>query len=222
MANDLTGQLREIYARRFDEQRRYRDRVWKVLVADFLQRFVNPGDAVLDLGCGYGQFINHVHATTKYAMDLNPQSREMISSDITFLERDCSIKWPLPDGALDLVFSSNFFEHLPAKSALEKTVQEAARCLKKGGQIIAMGPNIRCVGGAYWDFWDHHIPLTERSLSELVMTNGFRVERAISRFLPYTMVDKREMPIFVIKLYLRFRFAWRFWGSQFLVVARKV
>jgi hypothetical protein len=85
-----------------------------------------------------------------------------------------------------------------------------------------MGPNIRYVGGAYWDFWDHHIPLTERSLSELLETNGFKVERAVSRFLPYTMANQREMPLAVIKLYLRLRFAWRFRGGQFLVVGRRI
>ena len=221
MDKELTDQLQEIYARRFDAQHEYRNRVWGVLVKDFFQQFVNPQDAVLDLGCGYGQFINHIQAAAKYAMDLNPHARETLASDITFFEQDCSLDWPLRDGTLDLVFSSNFLEHLPAKPLLEKTIQQAARCLKRGAQIVAMGPNIRYVGGAYWDFWDHHIPLTERSLSELLETNGFTVESAISRFLPYTMVNQREMPLAVIKLYLRLRFAWRFRGGQFLVVGRR-
>ena len=222
MDKGLPDQLQEIYARRFDAQQEYRNRVWSVLVRDFFQNFVKPEDAVLDLGCGYGQFINHIQAGAKYAMDLNPQARETLASDVTFFEQDCSLEWPLRDGALDVVFSSNFFEHLPAKLTLEKTIQEAARCLKKGGKIIAMGPNIRYVGGAYWDFWDHHLPLTERSFSELLETNGFKVESAISRFLPYTMVNQREMPMAVIKLYLRLRFVWRFSGGQFLVVGRKI
>ncbi len=221
MDNELTGQLRKIYARRFDAQREYRNRVWKVLVTDFFQQFVKPEDAILDLGCGYGQFINHIHAARKYAMDLNPQSRETLASGITFFERDCSEPWPLSSHTLDVVFSSNFFEHLPSKPTLEKTIQEAARCLKQGGHIIAMGPNIRHVGGAYWDFWDHHIPLTELSLSEMLETGGFEVESSISQFLPYTMVNQREIPTALIKLYLRARFIWRFSGGQFLVVGRK-
>src|SRR5579885_1144148 len=110
MDNELTGQLRKIYARRFDAQREYRNRVWKVLVTDFFQQFVKPEDAILDLGCGYGQFINHIHAARKYAMDLNPQSRETLASGITFFERDCSEPWPLSSHTLDVVFSSNFFE----------------------------------------------------------------------------------------------------------------
>ena len=30
---------------------------------------------VLDLGCGYGEFINNVSCTKKFAMDLNPTAR---------------------------------------------------------------------------------------------------------------------------------------------------
>jgi len=222
MDPELANQLKQIYARRFDAQRDYRNRVWKVLVSDFFQGFLKPDDTVLDLGCGYGQFINHARVRTRYAMDLNPHSRESLAPGITFLEQDCSSPWPLPDDSLDLVFTSNFFEHLPAKMILERTIQEAVRCLKKDGRIIAMGPNIRCVPGAYWDFWDHHIPLSELSVSELLETNGFIVDSAIPRFLPYTMVNQRERPMLLIKLYLRLRFVWRILGHQFLVIGRKV
>jgi hypothetical protein len=29
------------------------------------------------------------------------------------------------------------------------------------GEIILIGPNIKYTGEAYWDFWDHLLPLTE-------------------------------------------------------------
>jgi predicted SAM-dependent methyltransferase len=61
---------------------------------------------------------------------------------------------------LDVIFTSNFFEHLVSKQALSQTILQAKKCLVPGGRLIAMGPNIRFVGGAYWDFWDHiwHLP----------------------------------------------------------------
>ncbi len=155
-------------------------------------------------------------------MDLNPRSREMLAPGVTFYQRDCSEVWPFAEDSLDLIFSSNFFEHLRSKPILEKTIQQAARCLKTGGRLIAMGPNIRYTRWAYWDFWDHHIPLTELSLTELLENNGFKVETAIDRFLPYTMVNQRETPMVLIRLYLRLRLAWRFMGGQFLVVGRKL
>ncbi|SRR6266446_5205755 len=221
MPSNLANSLQEIYARRFDGQQQYRNRVWRVLVGTFFQQLIPNGSAVLDMGCGYGQFINNVAAATKYAMDLNPQTKKHLAGNVTFLEQDCSTRWNLPDESLEVVFSSNFFEHLPSKQSLENSIREAARCLKPGGRIIAMGPNARIVPGAYWDFWDHHIPLTERAVVELFEISGFTIERSIARFLPYTMVNKRESPLLLLKIYLKLPLAWRFLGHQFLVVGLK-
>jgi SAM-dependent methyltransferase len=96
---------------------------------------------VFDLGCGWGEFINAIRADKKYAMDLNPESPEHLKPEVIFLHQDCSAPWPLEGESLDVVFTSNFFEHLPSKDRLSLTVKEARRCLKKGGLIIsAWGP----------------------------------------------------------------------------------
>ena len=50
---------------------------------------------VLDLGCGWGEFINQIDARSKYGMDLNPDTREFLSDDVTFLHQDCSREWVL-------------------------------------------------------------------------------------------------------------------------------
>src|SRR4030095_11669963 len=86
-----------------------------------------------------------------------------------------------------LFSTSNFLEHLPDKDALRRTLQEALRCLKDRGRIICLGPNIRFLHGAYWDFWDHFLPLTDRSMIEILTLTGFTVERVEPRFLPYSL-----------------------------------
>jgi len=78
------------------------------------------------------------------------------------------------------------------------------------------------VPGAYWDFWDHCIPLTELSVSELLRMKGFSVDECIARFLPFSMSTGRTPPLFTVSLYLKMPFVWRFFGKQFLVVAHKV
>ncbi|MGH8020299.1 MAG: class I SAM-dependent methyltransferase, partial [Opitutaceae bacterium] len=153
--------------------------------------------------------------------DLNPAARALLRADVQLLQQDCSTQWALPDESLDVVFTSNFFEHLPDKPALKRTLQEALRCLRPGGLLIALGPNIKCVPGAYWDFWDHFLPLTERTLTEGLVNQGFEVIRVIDRFLPYTTVGQRRYPVAFVRLYLRIKPAWRIFGKQFLVVARK-
>jgi SAM-dependent methyltransferase len=215
-------ELQAIYERRFTASNAaYRAKLWNILVADFFQPMIAPDAAVLDLGCGYGEFINHVRCGRRYAMDLNPQSPLHLVPGVTFLAQDCSQRWALPDASLDVVFTSNFFEHLPDKLALKLTLIEAARCLRPGGRLIALGPNIKYVRGAYWDFWDHFLCLTELSLAEALENNGYLVHRAIPRFLPYTTVNQPAYPMAFVRAYLRLPFLWPFFGRQFLVVAER-
>jgi SAM-dependent methyltransferase len=221
MGEPSPEELRRIYRTRFDADKEYRRCVWQVLIAHFFQRYLPPSATVLDLGCGYGEFINAVKAQVKFGMDLNPRARDHLAPEVRFLEQDCSRRWPFADGELDLVFTSNFFEHLPDKATLGRTLDEAFRCLKLGGQLIALGPNMKYTRGQYWDFWDHYLPLTESSLSEGLMTRGFVIELCRARFLPYTMVRGPRYPLWMVAVYVRLAVLWRFWGAQFLVIGRK-
>jgi SAM-dependent methyltransferase len=219
-AND-PADLKRIYEARFESTRRYRAQVWTVLISDYFQKHIAASDSVLDLGCGYGEFINQVRCGRKYAMDLNPRAPEFLDKAVTFLEQDCSLRWELPDASLNAIFTSNFFEHLPDKAALGRTLDEAKRCLAPGGRLIALGPNIKYLPGEYWEFWDHYLPLTENSLKEALMTRGFQVDLCEGKFLPYTMVDAPEYPLMFLRMYLKLKMAWRLFGKQFLVIARK-
>jgi len=176
---------------------------------------------VLDLGCGYGEFINNIAAARKWAMDLNPEARAHLKDEVEFVQQDCSQPSLVPDGSLDVVFTSNFFEHLPDKACLSRTLRHAFRALKPGGQLIALGPNIKFLPRNYWDFYDHHIILTDVSLTEALEIEGFAVERAIARFLPYTLVKAPEYPLLLVRLYLLFPCLWWVMGRQFLLRARK-
>lgn len=220
-ARDKARVLEDEYSRRFGGRADYRDRVWKVLCRDFFSRYVPPEAAVLDLGAGWGEFTRNVVAREKYAIDLNPATAARVEGFARFFHQDCSKPWPLADGALDVVFTSNFLEHLPDKPAVEATLREAWRCLEPGGRIVCLGPNVRFVPGAYWDFWDHHVPISDASLAEALELQGFAVEERIDRFLPYTMSGNRQAPLAFVALYLRLRWAWPLLGKQFLVVARK-
>ena len=109
-------------------------------------------------------------------MDLNSDAERHALAGVTLLHQDCSEAWQLDEESLDVVFSNNFFEHLPSKCALGKILLEAHRALKTGGRLIAMGPNIKYLPGAYWDFIDHYLPLTELSILELMKKCGFDEE----------------------------------------------
>lgn len=148
MMNDFPhspSDLSRIYAQCFAANRDYRRKVWRILIDDYFSQFVPSSASVLDLGCGYGEFINGIHAPRRFAMDLNQDAAKLLDSDVEFLCQDCSQPWPLAENSLDVVFTSNFFEHLPDKRTLGSTLDQAKRALKPGGKLIAMGPNIKHV-----------------------------------------------------------------------------
>ena len=88
----------KIYHRRFARTMAYRNKVWAVLTREFFSRWVAPDACVLDLGCGYGEFINNIRAGGKLAMDLNPDSRPHLGSGVRFFQQDCSQPWPQRSG----------------------------------------------------------------------------------------------------------------------------
>jgi 16S rRNA G1207 methylase RsmC len=58
------------FSGRFSEHKQ-RDPIWKVIVSYLQKKFISPRARVLDLGTGYGNFINNVRAKEKHAIDLN-------------------------------------------------------------------------------------------------------------------------------------------------------
>jgi len=195
--------------------------VWATLARHYFSRWIRPQDTVLDLGAGFCEFINHIAAARKLALDSNPATSAKAASDVTVLCEPATGTWPIPAANVHVVFSSNFFEHLASKPELLHCLREAYRVLRPGGLLIALGPNIRFCADTYWDFIDHCLPLSDRSLAEALEVTGFRLEQAIPRFLPFTMSGRISLRPLFVRWYLRLGLAQRLWGKQFLIVARK-
>ncbi|MEO8601863.1 MAG: class I SAM-dependent methyltransferase [bacterium] len=213
---------RALYAQRFDAaERSAKARLWAVLCADFLQPWVRPEDAVLDLGAGFCEFINHIACAAKYALDADPQVREAAAPDVvTRVGSVTDLSW-LGDASLDVVFASNLFEHLPDSATLLETLRAIHRVLRPGGRLLILMPNIRFAYREYWDFLDHHLPLSDRSLVEALTITGFAPKVVRPRFLPYTTkVRLPQWPI-LVRLYLRFPPLHWLLGKQMFVAAER-
>lgn len=214
--------LDKLYRIRFDEaDRQSKERVWQVLCEDYFQRFVKPTDAVLEIAPGYGEFIRHIRAGRKVAVDLNPDTRDCLSPDIEFHQASASELGMLPDAAVDVCFSSNFFEHLPNKEVMDEVLAEARRVLKPGGIYLAMQPNLRCEPGRYWDYYDHVLPLTDMSCREAFEKAGLEVIHLVPRFIPFSTDSRLPQHPLLVKAYLKLPVVWRFLGGQFVIVGRK-
>jgi SAM-dependent methyltransferase len=217
-ALDLAATYR---SRFFDAGLKRRERVWKILCEAFFQRYIPEDSTVLELACGYGEFINNIRAEVKLGIDLNPDSPTHLASEIRFWNGSATDLSFIADGSVDRVFTSNFLEHLPTKQDCTRVFGEVLRVLKPGGLFLILGPNIRYAYREYWDFYDHYLPLSHLSLSEGLKVNGFEIDVCIPRFLPYTMAGSQPTHALLIRAYLLMPIAWKLLGKQFFVVARR-
>ena len=177
--------------------------MWKVLCEHFLQRYVSPTDVVVDLGAGYGEFINHIRCGKKYAVDLNEETADAVNSDVLFLKRRTVELDDIPQGSADIVFASNLFEHLSSKDELLATLREVWRTLRPGGKLLILQPNIRYAYREYWDFLDHHLALSHESMGEALELAGFTVVECRPRFMPYSTKSKLPQSPLLLRIYLR-------------------
>lgn len=219
---ELSGaELAQLYGERFSAAELANKRtLWEALCRGFFDRYVDPSATVLDLAAGSCEYINSCRAGRKIVVDLNPEvANYAIDAEVVLAPSDNMA--PVPTDSVDVVFTSNFFEHLPDKRALLRTLEECKRVLRPGGRLLILMPNLRYVGQRYWDYFDHHLPLTHVSLVEALSLAGFETEEVIPKFLPYTVKDSpvKVRPLFV-RSYLRVRPLWRIMGRQMFVAAR--
>ena len=215
--------LDALYDTRFSrEDRRKKDAIWAVLCSEFFQRYVGPSDTVMDIGAGLGEFLRHIRCGKRIAVDLSPmRGRILPAGTIEINVPSDRLDDHVPADSVDIVFCSNFFEHLPDKATFLATLRAIRTVLKPGARLLVLQPNIRVLGGQYWDFVDHHLPLTDRTLVEASHMLGFEVVENVPRFLPYTTRSRLPQTPWLVKVYLRCRPAWWLFGGQAWFVARK-
>src|SRR5579863_6158279 len=95
--------------------------LWKTLCGRHFQRLINPDDCVLELGAGYGDFINHIRCRMRIAVDLWPGMLEHIQPGVEGHVGPVTDLEAIEDSSVDFVFASNLFEHLP-QSEFAKTL----------------------------------------------------------------------------------------------------
>jgi SAM-dependent methyltransferase len=213
--------LEHTYRQRFSEHDVVaNEAVWKE-IASYLQRYVARDGPVLDVACGHGAFIRHIVAGERWATDLRDVSGSL-TPEIKFVQVEGGdMANSLPHDHFEMVFMSNFLEHLPSAEAVVQQIRQARLVLKPGGTLMILQPNIRLTGGRYWDFLDHQTPLTEKSLEEAANLVGFKRKHLITRFLPYSTKSKLPQSALLVHWYLRFPPAWWLMGKQTLYVGFK-
>lgn len=191
-----------------------RAKVWRAL-CDHLQAEIPRSATVLDLGPGYGDFINQIEAGKKYALDLHEGSKESLAPDVTFIQGS-ALSIPLPSGSVDVVFASNFLEHFDDRD-LETLFAELRKVLSPKGRLILVQPNYFFAFREYWDDYTHKKAFSHRSIGDFLTAQGFSIQKIEPRFLPFTFKSRLPKSYWLTRLYLALPY--RPLAKQMLIVA---
>jgi 2-polyprenyl-3-methyl-5-hydroxy-6-metoxy-1,4-benzoquinol methylase len=214
----VTEPLDHLYEARFDEREvSAKQAVWDE-IARYLQRYIVPGLPVLDIACDRGHLIRAIDASERWATDIRDMSSSL-PSDVRFVQSSgLSLDTAVPQAYFGTVVMSNYLEHLEDSDAVIQQLTIVKDLLAPNGRVVILQPNIRLVGPRYWDFIDHRVALTERSLLEAAELAGLGTQELITRFLPYSTKGRLPAARVLVRAYLAFPPAWWVMGKQTLYV----
>ncbi len=215
------GQLqKKIYEHRFSGGGDNRENMWQILCRYFFQKYVSSSSCLVELGAGYCEFINAIDASRKIAVDINNDTVKMANDDVEVMNTSCTDISEIADSSVDVVFTSNFFEHI-SHDDIVNVIKETNRILKKRGRFLILQPSIRFCRKDFWMFFDHITAIDDRALVEVLESHGFIVKEWIPRFLPYTTKSRLPAGDLFIKLYLKIPVLWKIFGKQSFLFMEK-
>lgn len=217
------GSVKALYSRRFSAaELAKKAAIWAGLAPFFAKRFPERTRAILEIGAGEGEFLDHAQAERRVAIDLNPAVERLRARGIEAVAGDATRLFDhFDNGTFDVVFCSNVLEHLYDKDQVHLVFREVRHVLRPGGRFIILQPNFRYVGASYYDFIDHRLELTAESVVEALEVGEFQVRECLPRFLPYTTKSRLSRFYWLVPLYVRLPFLWRIFGAQAFIVAEK-
>jgi SAM-dependent methyltransferase len=124
-----------------------------MLTVDFEQFPIEPGEQVLDLGCGFGRhaFEAYRRGADVVAVDRSTEEVAQVTAMFRAMEaagevvpgrlaravRADLLALPFPDASFDVVMASEVLEHIPAD---EQAMAEIARVVRPGGRVAVTVP----------------------------------------------------------------------------------
>ncbi|MCA9582180.1 MAG: FkbM family methyltransferase, partial [Myxococcales bacterium] len=160
-----------------------------------------PGERVLDVGCGFGTNAGIVESrgASWFGVDVNPEvcaylqgnGRDAFCGTLDqFTQKRSRDKF-------DLVLLSQVLEHAPDPIAL---LRSAAKCLEEGGRIVLSCPNVesryRRDRGADWLHWHvpyHVVQFSPEALAVAAHRSGLRVDWCKTQTPPSWFLAQRDM-----------------------------
>lgn len=217
----------DVYFNRSIGRDDFRVEFWKELTRYIQNKYFPPSKLVLgfpvtldvlDLGCGNCLFINNVKHSLRSGIDISPQAKKLFEGLYLQIKNVTKANY-FP---MDVVFSSNLFEHLTKKEI--RLVLNKIK-LKPQGRLILLLPNFKYCYKEFYDEATHVTPLTFNSMKELLEDSGFKIVASEERFLPYSVNSNdfvKLIPKSWVQLVSSLYFdSWFRFPGQMLIVAEK-
>ena len=201
---------------RFEYDKR-RETLWRSLYDFYFKRWIRKDDCVLELGAGYGHFINNIEARRRIALDiwsempnyLQPGIESHVGSvtDLSFLQ----------DGSVDFAFASNLFEHI-TRDDLAAVVHQLKNKLTEQGLLCLLQPNYRYAYKEYFDDYTHITVYSHLAMCDFLRSCGYEIVECVPKFTPLTVKSRFRISRIPIWLYLHSPI--KLLGKQMLIIAR--
>jgi ubiquinone/menaquinone biosynthesis C-methylase UbiE len=175
--------------------------LWQTLVTCVFQKQISPDGTVLELGAGYGDFINAVKARRRIAVDVWPGMLSHLDASVDGLVTSITQLDGVADNSVDYVFSSNCFEHV-SQTDLVNCLSQLRRKMKPGAMLTIVQPNFKYCAREYFEDYTHVSIYTDKGLCDLLAANGFKIVRCVPRFMPFTIKGSLPVHPLLIRLYL--------------------
>ena len=194
-----------------------RETLWCALVRYYFQRWIRVEDCVLDLGAGYGHFINNVVARRRIALDRWAEMPSFVEdgveshvgsvTDLSFLE----------DGSVDFALASNLFEHI-SRDDLAQVLHQLESKLSHRGVLCLLQPNYRYAYREYFDDYTHITVYSHLTMCDFLRARDYDIVECRARFMPLTINSGLKVSQTLIWLYLNSPM--KLLGKQMLIIAR--
>jgi SAM-dependent methyltransferase len=193
-----------------------REVLWRTLYHHCFSRLIAETDCVLELGAGYGHFINQVSAKKAIALDAWAGFVDYLRPGIETHVGDVTDLSFLPSSSIDFAFASNLFEHI-SQDDFSIVLAQLKRALTPAGTLNILQPNYFYSYREYFDDYTHCTIYSHVSICDFLQANGYRVIDCQPRFLPLTV--KSALPVWPLLIRLYLCSPWKPMGKQMFIRA---
>ena len=178
-----------------------RDVIWQSLWRYHFCKLISPDDCVLDLGSGYGNFINNVVARRRIAVNSWQHFQEYLDPQVESVVAEVTQLDFIEAGVVNFAFASNLFEHLSYYTA-SRVLEALKPKLAAAGTLNILQPNYRYAYRQYFDDYTHVSIFSHISMADFLRVNGFDIIELRPRFLPLTVKSRVPISPWLVKAYL--------------------